>query len=117
VTQSSSAEALDDAVVIQKEAYFSLFLRGYKRLYIQHEVQVDFQSTWSSYRWTGIISDVAASFLSSNCLISQHSPSGSPCWRGGTEYMHIGQASVKPLKTSKRRNSGKSAIAVTHFPL
>jgi hypothetical protein len=62
---------LVEFVVIQKEAYFSLFLRGYKRLYIQHEVQVDFQSTWSSYRWTGIISDVAASFLSSNCLISQ----------------------------------------------
>jgi hypothetical protein len=49
-----------------------LFLRGYKRLYIQHEDQVGWKLTWSSYRSPGIISDVAASFLSSNCLISQH---------------------------------------------
>jgi hypothetical protein len=42
------------------------------RVYIHHEVQVDFQSTWSSYRWAGIISDVAASFLNSNSLKSQH---------------------------------------------
>jgi hypothetical protein len=42
------------------------------RLYIQHEVQVDFQiNLVLLIHRAGIISDVAASFLSSNSLTSQ----------------------------------------------
>jgi hypothetical protein len=56
-----------------KGSLIVIFQRETKEvIYIQHELQVDFQSTWSSYRYTGIISDVAASFLSNNSLISPH---------------------------------------------
>jgi len=88
-------------VVIQRYELFFLFPRGCTRLYIYSEkAKLISNQLGSLDRQPGIISDVAALFLTCASLISQHSPSGSLCLQGDTGSIHCSQASVKPLQTS-----------------